>query len=42
MSRAFYHRGVAIEFDEHVPRLTIDGQPIPLPPDIQNASLADA
>jgi hypothetical protein len=31
MSNAFYHRGLTIEFDAHIPRLTVDGQEVPLP-----------
>ena len=33
MSNAFYHRGLTIEFDAHIPRLTVDGQEVPLPSD---------
>src|SRR5262245_51687244 len=28
MSKVFYHRGLTIEFDAHIPRLTVDGQEI--------------
>ena len=31
MSNAFYYRGLTIEFDAHIPRLTVDGQEVPLP-----------
>jgi hypothetical protein len=33
MAKAFYHRGLTIEFDAQIPRLTVDGQEIP-PPDL--------
>jgi hypothetical protein len=28
MAKAFYHHGLTIEFDAHIPRLTVDGQEI--------------
>jgi pentapeptide repeat protein len=31
MDNPFYHRGLTIEFDAHIPRLTVDGQEVPLP-----------
>ena len=29
MADAFYHRGLSIEFDPSIPRLTIDGRKVP-------------
>jgi uncharacterized protein YjbI with pentapeptide repeats len=37
VSKAFVHRGFAIEFDDEAPRLSVDGEPLPLPADIENA-----
>ena len=34
MDNPFYHRGLTIEFDSHIPRLTVDGQEIGLPPEL--------
>jgi hypothetical protein len=31
ISNAFYYRALTIEFDAHIPRLTVDGQEVPLP-----------
>jgi Pentapeptide repeats (8 copies) len=39
MSNAFYHRGLTIEFDAHIPRLTVDGQEVPLPSDASQTVL---
>ena len=33
MSNPIYYHGLTIEFDAHIPRLTVDGQEIPLPAD---------
>lgn len=32
MSDVMFHRGLTIEFDAQIPRLTVDGQEVPLPP----------
>src|SRR6267142_4696462 len=38
MAKALFHHGLAIEFDSQIPRLTIDGHPIPLPPVVADST----
>src|SRR5262249_17287455 len=39
MSNAFFHRGLVIEFNDQIPRLSVDGQEIPLPPSAHEPSV---
>src|SRR5688500_4858608 len=38
MAKAFFYHGLTIEFDAHIPRLTIDGEKLPLPSQSPTAS----
>ncbi|MFL5313274.1 MAG: pentapeptide repeat-containing protein [Myxococcales bacterium] len=41
MSKAFFYRGLSVEFDTDIPRLTVDGYEIPLPSTLEGAPLSD-